>query len=1055
MNWFCGFAASRAESLRLSVRHLEKGEASPRGGSVAAKRVVRLTESQRLSTREAAQPQTITETTSNSWESSQMKLYLRVCVAVLVIATLVSSTPHAFSANFSEAVAVTNLETNASAEPLGIDDPTPRFTWRLASNNRGVSQTHFRVLVASRPELVRQEKADVWDSNRVTSSAPGIIYGGPRLKSRTRYYWSVRVETAKGMASQWARPVWFETGFFNATEWKGQWISGPERRSVLSEAEGKADDEVIRNAREFCRPPSWLKSGFAADRLKNNQGECRELRPAPMLRKSFQVSKPIARARVYASGLAYNRLTLNGKPTSDSLLDPNFTDYSKTVLYTTHDVTALLRQGENVIGSELGSGRFDDATRTWDWGWEKAQWRGTPRLLLDLYITYADGTEQVVSSDSSWTVSTVGPTRYDSYYLGETYDARRENKLWDQPGFEAGSWSAASVVNAPAGVLRAEANEPIQVVDVRQPGKRLEPVPGVIVYDVGQNLTGWAQIKVNAPAGTAIEIFYSEKLGADGKASIDGNFLVLGQLQTDYYIAKGVRDEVWSPRFTYKGFQYVQLSAPSGEPLAKNVSVTVEHIQQVRSALARTSSFESSNATLNRIYRNTAWAIQNNMHGIITDTPVYEKNAWTGDASLTAGTASLLFDTERLYRKMFQDMRDAQTEQGELSLLAPSNENYGYLGKPYFKPTDCCGATPAWDAFWFVIPWESWIRYGDRRALEKTYPAMQKYLDEWIPRWTNKDGDAYAYTLTSGLGDWVPPEGVPTINALTSTAYYAYLTRIAADVARVLEKTQDAIRYDELFKKIRSDFNARFFGPDGFYREKDSDPFVQSAQIFPLAFGLVPDDKRVSVAGKLAADITKNRGGHAYVGVLGARYVLPVLTDTGHHDVAFTVATQTTEPSWGYWTDVAKFTALGETWPLNTRSRNHHFFGAIVQWFYEDLAGIRPLEPGFRRIEFKPEIPPSGLDNVSASYESVIGRVAVSWKRVATGLELDVTVPPNATARVYVPASSPKSVTEVGKGKPVIADKADSVKLIGVEGGRVIYEIGSGQYQFRVASVVH
>ena len=943
------------------------------------------------------------------------------------------------------------LETDAAPRPLGIDDRTPRLSWALVSGRRGVWQTARRVLVASKPELAREGRADVWDSGQVTSSDPWIVYAGPALKSRTRYHWTVRAWATNGLASSWAQPTWFETALLDADEWRGRWIAGPERKGVLSEAEGKADDDVIRRAGEFCRPVAWLTSGFAAPLVRNNQGECRELRPAPLLRKSFRISKSVVKARVYSSGLAYNHLTVNGEPVSDSVLDPGFTDYSRTVLYTTQDVTALVRQGVNVIASQLGSGHYDDATRTWDWSWEQAEWRAAPRLRLDLYIAYRDGTEQVVSSDGSWQASTAGPVRYDSYYLGETYDARRELTGWDRPGPASAAWEAARVVNAPAGVLRAQTHEPVRVVDVRQPGTRTEPVPGVFVYDIGQNLTGWAEVRVNAPAGSAIEIFYSEKLGADGKASTAGNDLVFGQLQTDYYVAKGAGDEVWSPRFSYKGFQYVQLSGPKGEPLPKGVSVTVERVQQVRTGLARTSRWEASSGTLNRLHGNTAWAIQSNMHGIVTDTPVYEKNAWTGDASLTAGAASLLFDTERLYRKMFQDMLDAQTGQGEVPLLAPGNRNYGYVGKPAFKPADCCGATPAWDSFWFVIPWESWMRYGDRRALEKTYPAMRKYLDEWVPRWTDKDGDGFAHTLTAGLGDWVPPEGVPTINALTSSAYYAYLTRIAAETARALDEPQDAARYDELFKKIRADFNARFLGRGGFYREKETDPFVQSAQILPLAFGLVPDERRAAVAGRLADDIMKHRGGHAYVGVLGARYILPVLTDSGYHDVAYTVATQTTEPSWGYWTDVAKFTALGEHWPADTRSRNHHFFGAIVQWFYEDLAGIRPLEPGFRKIEFKPEIPTTGLDGVSASYESVRGLVATRWKRTATGLELDVTVPPNATGRVHVPASNSRAVTEAGGGKAVIADKADSVKLIGVEGGRLVYEVGSGRYQFRVA----
>ncbi|HWS90515.1 MAG TPA: family 78 glycoside hydrolase catalytic domain [Pyrinomonadaceae bacterium] len=937
------------------------------------------------------------------------------------------------------------LETDAAAQPLGIDERAPRLSWALVSGRRGVSQTAYRVLVASKPELAREGRADVWDSGQVASSDPWVVYAGPALKSRTRYYWTARAWATDGLASGWARPTWFETALLDAGEWKGRWIAGPERKVVpLTEAEGRDDDAVIRAAGEFCRPVGWLKGTWSAPLVKNNQGECREVRPAPLLRKSFRISKPVAGARVYSSGLAYNQLTVNGRAASESLLDPGFTDYSRTVLYTTQDVTALLRQGENVIASELGSGHYDDATRTWDWGWEQAEWRARPRLRLDLYVTHTDGTEQVVSSDGSWKVSAAGPTRYDSFYLGETYDARREVAGWNRPGFDDASWEAARLAEAPAGVLRAQTHEPVRVVDVRPPGRRTEPAPGVFVYDTGQNLTGWAEVRVRAPAGAAVEVFYSEKLGADGRASTDGNFLVYGQLQTDYYVARGAGEEVWTPRFTYKGFQYVQLSGPNGGALPKGVTVTVERVQQVRTGLARTSDFESTNGTLNRIHGNTAWAVQNNVHGVVTDTPVYEKNAWTGDAALTAGAASLLFDTERLYRKMFQDMLDAQAETGELPLLAPSNENYGYRGKPeIFKRADCCGATPAWDAFWFVIPWESWMRYGDRRALEVTYPAMRKYLDEWVPRWTGKDGDGFAYTLTSGLGDWVPPKDVPTINALTSTAFYAHLARIAADAARALGKAEDAARYDGLFEKIRADFNARFLAPGGFYREKEGDPFVQSAQIFPLAFGLVPDDRRRAVADRLADDIMKNRGGHAYVGVLGARYVLPVLTEAGHHDVAYTVATRTTEPSWGFWTDALKFTSLGEEWAAGTRSRNHHFFGAVVQWFYEDLAGLRPLEPGFRRIEFKPEVPSKGLDGVSASYESVRGNVAARWRRTAGGLELDVTVPPNATGRVHVPAPNPRAVT---------ADKGDSVKLLGVEGGRVLYEVGSGRYLFRVAN---
>ena len=972
-------------------------------------------------------------------------------LATAVVAAYAGGPGGLVGADSGAGVVLSRLETNAAPEPLGIDTPAPRFTWQLASDRRGVMQAAYRVLVASRADLASEGGADVWDSGRVTSSDPWCAYGGPRLASRTRYHWTVRVWLESGTETARAPATWFETALFDLAEWKGEWIAGPERDLALTPKEGVADDARIRAAGELCRPVGWPTEG-PASRVPNDQGECREIRPAPLLRQTFEIAKPVRRARVYSSGLAYNDLSVNGQPVSDSVLDPGFTEYSRTVLYTTHDVTALLRPGENVIASELGSGHFDDATRTWDWGWTEAEWRATPRLRLDLHIGYEDGSEEVVRSDGSWRVSTDGPHRYDSLYLGETWDARREIRGWNRPGFDDSAWASVRVVDSPAGVLRAQSHEPIRVVGERPPGTRSEPVPGVVVYDVGQNLTGWAEIRVQAPAGTAVELFYSEKLDPEGRASADGNGLVMGQLQTDYYVASGRGDEVWTPRFSYKGFRYLQISGSGGQPLPDGASVTALRIQQVRSGLERTSSFESSQATLDRIHRNTVWAIQSNMHGVVTDTPVYEKNAWTGDAQLTAGAASLLFDTERLYWKMFQDMLDAQTTEGEVPLLCPSNRNYGYVGKPAFKPVDCCGATPAWDAFWFVIPWESYRRHGNAAALERVYPAMRRYLDDWIPRWTDKDGDAYAHTLTSGLGDWVAPEGVPRLNALASTAYYAHLARIAGEAARVLGRESDAARYGELFERVRTDFGRRFLSEEGVYREKDEEPFLQTAQILALEFGLVPEDRRPAVAERLAQDIVKNRGGNPWVGVLGATYVLPVLTATGHHDVAFTVATQTDDPSWGYWTDTLKFTALGESWPKDTRSRNHHFFGAIVQWLYEDLAGMRPLEAGYGEIEFRPEIPPSGLDSVSASHESVRGTVATRWRRTGGGLELDVTVPPNATGRVYVPASSPRSVTETGSGRSSQAQEAPSVSLVGTEGDRVVYEVGSGRYRFRVAA---
>jgi len=964
--------------------------------------------------------------------------------------------------------AVTTLQTDAAAQPLGIDDATPRLSWQVTSGARGVEQARYQILVAgSRAEVVAGH-GDVWDSGVVASPDPFAMYGGPALVSRTRYHWTVRVWLQDGGVTDWAEPAWFETALLHAGDWRGQWIAGPERRlGRLTPADGQADDAAIVTAGEFCRPAQWPTAPTIQliSQIPNDQGRCRELRPAPLFRKSFEIRKRVVSARVYSAGLAYNDLQINGRAASDRVLDPVFTDYSKTVRYTTVDVTDLVRRGENVIATELGSGKYDDATRTFDWGWDLAEWRATPSLRLDLYLRYADGTEQVVSSDDSWKVSIDGPRRFDSLYLGETYDARRELAGWASPGFDDARWAPARIVSGPAGVLRAEHSEPTRVVAIRGPGVVWTRAPGVIVYDVGQNLTGWARVRVRAPAGTAIQIQYGEQLTAGGRVTDNGNnFLVGGQLQTDFYIARGEPDgngeghgEVFAPRFSYKGFQYVELSGPDGAPLPPGASATVEHIEQVRTDLASTSSFEVDNALIQQIHGNTRWAIQNNyVSGIITDTPLYEKNAWTGDAQLTAGTASTMFDTERQYMKAYQDMLDMQTDQGEVPLLSPSSENYGYVGKPAFKPVECCGATPAWDAFWFVLPWEGYQRFGDRSALEQAYPAMRRYLDLWAPRWTDKDGDGFAYTLTAGLGDWDPPAAIATETAisLVSTAYYAHFAQIAADTAQVLGAAADAARYRALFSRIRSDFNAKYLSPDGFYRETPTSPFTQTSQVLPLAFGLVPGapaELRAALAARLVEDIMTVRGGREYVGVLGARYILPVLAAAGYPDVAYTIATQTQYPSYGYWIETLHWTALGELWEPSSRSINHHFFGSIGQWMYEDLVGMTAIEPGYRTVEFAPSIP-AGLDHAAASYDSVRGRVAASWTKRGDHLALRVSVPPTASGVVRIPAASPRQVFEIGSGERRRAADAPGVSLVDSDGRRVTYRVGSGNYEFQVVA---
>jgi alpha-L-rhamnosidase len=930
--------------------------------------------------------------------------------------------------------------------PLGIEQSSPRFSW----HSQIEGQIAYQIQVANTLADLREGENLMWDSQKIEfNSNINIEYKGSGLESMNRYYWHVRVWNENDAVSEWSEPSWWETAILNSSEWQAEWIAGPERiTSELTIEQGLADDEEISASDEFCRPIDWFHVEYFASQIPNNQGECREIRPAPMLRKSFEINKEIANARIYTSGLAYNDLSLNGVPTSESVLDPGFTNYSKTVLYSTYNVTDLLEQGENVIATVLGSGQFDSSVRTWDWGWVNAEWRATPQLLLQLVIEYVDGTEKMVITDDSWKVSTNGPTRFDSYYVGETYDARRNIDGWREPGFDDTVWQYVRVVDAPAGTLRAQLQESIQIVKTLEPGMRTEPEPGVVVYDIGQNLSGWATVSIDAPEETAIEIFYSEKLDSDGKASTEGNALVSSQLQTDYYISDGSGEVEWTPRFSYKGFRYLMISGPEMTPLSDDVTVEVKEIQQLRTGYPESSELQISHPLLQKLHNNTKWAYESNSHGIITDTPIYEKNAWTGDAQLTAGVGALLFNTSRLNQKLFQDMIDAQKEDGEVPHLAPTNENYGYVGKPAFKPADCCGATPAWDAFWFINPWESYMRFGDIKGLEKTYPAMKLYLDHWIPQWTDKDEDNYEFTLTAGLGDWDTPqipEEVPRNISLSSTAYYAHFAQIASDVAGILGFEEDVNQYEELFSNIQRDFNARFYSEEeGFYKENADTEFTQTAQILPLAFDLVPDDLRSEIAAQLADDIENNRGGNPYVGILGARYIMPVLTEAGYADIAYNTATQTDYPSWGYWIEELGWTALGEHWEADTRSRNHHFFGTPVQWMYEELAGIKPIEPGYKKIEFKPYIPEE-LERISVTYESMMGTIQSEWVQDNENVNINITVPGNSRGRVYIPALNRENVnieSDNGEGSITFIEETD---------GRVIYEMGTGSYQFSIS----
>jgi alpha-L-rhamnosidase len=723
--------------------------------------------------------------------------------------------------------------------------------------------------------------------------------------------------------------------------------------------------------------------------------------PEPLLRRDFTIArKPIARARLYAAGVAYAELSLNGRKIGDEVLEPGFTNYAKRVEYVTRDVTRLLKRDGNQIGARLGRG-FYGMTQQNVWNWHQAPWHGEPRLLARLVVTYTDGSTQTVATDGQWRYAE-GPVRYDSLYGGETYDARDE-----QPT----SWQPAAVLPAPAGTLVPEEHEPIRVTDTLRPVSVTTPKSGTYVVKLPRDIAGWARIRVHGPAGTAVTMKYGEKLNADGTVQSE-NGLVTGQFQTDKYVLAGrAGTETWEPRYTYKGFQYVEVTGWPGALTAADIDG-----REVHSDVRSVGTFDSSNPLFGQVHRITRQTVLNNWHGIPTDTPMYEKNGWTGDAQLMAATDSFEFDLRRLYTKWMTDHRDSQGPAGLIPGIVPDNGwGLGYYGQ-----------APPWHASFTMIPWLMYERYGDRDALSADYPAMRRYMDGWLAK--SSDG-----IYPSSLNDYLAPGyngNSPEDPKLAGTAYTYANALAVANAAEALGQAGDATRYRAAAAKIRDAFNAAFLRGDAYVTGTDPG-YRQTNALLPLAFGIVPPASEKAVTDRLVRDITE-RGDHLNTGALGTKFLLTELTKRGQGELAYRVANQRTYPSWGYWAANGA-TTLWERWDLGARSRDHVFLGgAIDEWFFTDLAGISPAAPGYDRIRIAPH-PLGDLTYVNAATRTPHGQVAVHWERAGGGLTLRVEVPVGATADVTVPGTG--TVTAPPGARPL-----DSRR----------FEVGSGSYRFQV-----
>jgi alpha-L-rhamnosidase len=732
---------------------------------------------------------------------------------------------------------------------------------------------------------------------------------------------------------------------------------------------------------------------------------------ANQLRKEFTLDGKPVRARAYIAGLGYYELRINGKKIGDRVLDPGWTTYDKRVLYAGYDVTQQLQVGANAIGVMLGQG-----------------WYGSRAALVQLDIELEGGGRIEIHTDTTWTAAS-GPIVSDSVYNGETYDARLETPGWDQPGFNADAWKPAESQPAPKGVLSAEMMPPIRVVDTIVPFKLTNPRPGVYVYDMGQNFSGWVELHVRGPRGAQVKLRHAELLYDDGMVNVEN---LRKARATDVYILRGDEtEEVYQPRFTYHGFRYVELTGFPGVPTLDSVRGKVVH-----SDVKPIGGFASSKPILNQIQRNILWGVTSNLESIPTDCNQRdERMGWMADAHLYAETAMVNFDMAAFYTNFLRSIHDIQDADGTVTDTVPHR-----WGR---RPAD-----PAWGAAYPLITWYMYLYQGDRRILEQHYDGLKAWTDYQHSR--SHDG----ILSDSHYGDWVPIEKTP--GALVSTFFYYYSAHLTSQMARILGKTEDAEKYAKLADEIREAFDKKFWNP----ALEAYGNGTQTSQVLALYLGFAPKPRSGTALAHLRDDIVYGHDTHLTTGIIGAKYIMELLTREGRLDLAYELATQTTYPSWGYMIERGA-TTLWELWQEKAgpsmNSHNHPMFGSVGAWFYSALAGIEPdpEAPGYRRVRIAPGAT-RDLEWASGSIDTLRGVVASSWRRTPDSFHLEATVPVGSEAEIVLPKLGLSDVTVTESGRAVWKGDAYEPGATGLTevretAGAVIFKAGSGRYIFDLA----
>ena len=818
-----------------------------------------------------------------------------------------------------------------------------------------------------------------------------------------------------------------------------------------------AEMEVLANGRnaalgksvtafDSIEAPGWSKSNLV-DGITLPVRSRALRQPTAMLRKSFALAGEIRRATVYVTARGLYELRINGIRVGDHVLAPEWTDYTKRIQYQTYDVTPLVKKGENAIGAFLAAGWYSGHVGLMP---SRRNYGPVPELLLHMDVEFADGRSQSIVTDESWKRAHESPIVSSDVYDGETYDARKESRGWDSPNFDDSNWMPATAKPDGSEALVTQRNEPIRATGELEPIAITEPSPGVYIFDSGQNHSGWTRLRLRGPAGTVVTIRHGEALNPDGTLYLPN---IRNAWQTDRYILRGSgEEETFEPHFTIHGFRYMEISGLPSPPTKSTALARVAN-----SSSPEVSEFTSSSAYLNRLMRNILWTQRSNMIGIPTDCPQRdERLGWTGDAMAFSQTAVFNMDMAAFYTKWMQDMRDDQSPDGRFPDVAPNPMNVSSSVSAAFKENLLDGS-PAWADAGVLIPWRAYQNYGDAELLKVQFEPARRWVD--FIRSRNPD---LLWKKDRGLdpGDWLngdtlvqanwPRTGATIPHESFATAYFARTTNIVSKMAAAIGRTDEAQHYSQLFDQIKAAFNKAYVAPDG---RIDGD--TQSAYAIALDFDLLPEAARPKAVEHLLEGL-EQYGGHLSTGIHGTPSLMLQLTAANHNDEAYRLLNLHTFPSWGYMLDMGA-TTVWERWDgfvadrgfqnhTAMNSLNHVVFGAVGEWMWRNIIGLAPDDsgPGYKHFVIHPR-PGGGLTQAKGRYDSIRGRITSEWK-IDTGVfSLDLLIPPNTTATVYIPASDAAKIQESGRA----LSESKGVRSVRFDGVSAVLEVSSGSYHFR------